>query len=106
MNGERVGRFSIRTKEGLFTVEGDAGADGDIHDWIARYTGESLELWTDGNKVASVPAQGELLGSDSPILIGSATDANEPTGNFTGELIEVSLWNESLTDAQITMLAN
>jgi hypothetical protein len=100
-NGARVGRFSIRSKDGVFSVEGDAGDDGVVHDWLARYTGETLELWTDGKKVASAAASGDLLASEAPILIGSATDSKRPNGSFAGDLIEVSLWNQSLTDAEI-----
>ncbi|MBY0587483.1 DUF1080 domain-containing protein [bacterium] len=93
--------FSIRTDQGSFHVKGDAGVDGTMHDWIARYDGQTLSLWTDGEEVASIPAAGTLQPSSAPILIGAASKSENVEGSFTGDLEEISLWNQALTLEQI-----
>jgi hypothetical protein len=103
-DGGREMTFSIRTDAGSFTVTGGAGEDGKMHDWVARYDGQSLEIWADDQPVGKVPARGMLLPSDEPILIGAAALGAKGVGSFSGDLQEVSLWNRALTDKEIERL--
>jgi hypothetical protein len=104
LEGRRQSVFSLRTDQGLFTVAGPTGMDGAIHEWLARYDGQFLELWTDGQRVAQVPARGNLLPNEAPILIGTASDTDQPGPPFRGELDELTLWNDAISDQEIARL--
>lgn len=88
-----------------FPVQGTLGPD--WHDLVLRYDGQSIEIFCDGARMASVAwTGGKLTQNDEPLLIGAETVAGAPVRPFKGDIAEAALWSRALGDEEIAALSS
>lgn len=74
------------------------------HDLVVRFNGPNLELFIDGVLIDENWPHGTLLGFESPLLIGAASEATDGP-RFQGLIDHVAVWNRALGDDEITTLS-
>lgn len=72
---------------------------------VYTYDGGTFRSYLNGNQTSSAPIAFNLNASDN-LFIGSSGDAFGYGDNFRGFIDDVSIWNESLSSAQVTTLYN
>ena len=71
------------------------------------YDGETCRIYVNGNPAGEVPGPVAGVSMDAqPLLIGADIDYGTVVDAFEGELDDVQLYGEVLTDEQISMLAH
>ena len=80
--------------------------DNKWHYVLLTYNGTSLRLYIDGKQVSTKNTNGAIpdITGDQPLRIG-ANSLNEDKF-FTGEIDEVRIWNDGLTDAELERINN
>lgn len=75
------------------------------------YTGDTLTVYVDGAEDTSVnkiedDTMTNLFSSAHETVMGRFSGGSGPTGYFTGNLDEVSIWNKELTSSEVSELYN
>ena len=65
---------------------------------VVTYNEATMKLWVDGALVGSMASPANLVGTDSPFVVGSAPEAN---GFFAGTVDELAIYDRVLTDDRI-----
>lgn len=98
--------FEIQTTEGLATLPIPTSLFKDAwHDFVARYDGHELAIFSDGAPLTRKSHQGTLLKIDSPLLIGAELHNNQATHHFHGELEEAAIWPAALSNDEVRLLS-
>ena len=105
--GDDVG-FEICTDQGFYQVSFPVSRIDPTawHDLVGRYDGKSLAIFCDGTRMSEVPASGNLVQNNEPMLIGAETDGEQVVRPFTGLMQEAAVWSRALDDHDVQLLSN
>jgi hypothetical protein len=96
--------FSTAFPGGAWGITKDVLAPAAANVWqhvAGVYTGSSIQLYVNGNLVASTPASGTLQQSARPVVIGGHSGSS---GGFNGVIDHVYLYGRALSSAEIGTL--
>lgn len=72
------------------------------HHYVGVYNGSKMRIYRDGVEVASSTESGNLLSSNNPLQLGTAVSGRQ----FLGSLDDVRLYDDALTQEDITTMYN
>lgn len=76
-------------------------------DIIARYDGEHVELFVNGQSQGAAPLTGDLRCGDSiPVTLAGEFVDGSVTRRFSGDIDYAALWDRALTDEEIASLSD
>lgn len=75
------------------------------HDIVARYDGQALALFVDGERRASVDGAGPWNSAGTPLFLAAERQGDQVVRHFHGELETVAAWARALTDDEIEALS-
>jgi len=90
-------------------VQVDAGGCLPANQWlqfVVERSGSSLDLFIDGNLVASGTVSGSLSSSPNPLLIGTRDSGDGRNFNVDGALADAGIWDRALSLDEIDALYN
>jgi len=95
--------FFIRDSGSTLTGVGTPLLDTNFHHIVGTYNGTTMSIYVDGILKQSREQTGELTYSSGRFLIGQSNSDND-ANSLEGAIDEVTIWNQSLTAANITTL--
>ena len=101
--------FKIGVSSASVQIAGTTNVvDGNWHNVIGTYDGSQLKLYLDGNSEATpISETRAIVGNTSyNLTLGCELGAYGFSWPFTGSMSNVSLWNTSLTSAQVSEIYN
>ncbi len=85
---------------------GEAFTIGVWHQAIVRRSGSTIDMFFDGNLVATGTASGPLPSSPNPLLIGKRNPQDGRDFSVDGSLDEIAIWGRAVSNAEIAELYN
>jgi len=72
------------------------------HHAVATFSGDTMQLYHDGELAAEATGTGVLLDQSRSLIIGARSDAGFPAGGyFTGSIDDVRIYNKVLTEDEV-----
>lgn len=101
--------FELYTAAGQFWQRPyvESAKAGRWHTIVGRYDGQSLDIFFDGRRLASTPAQGDLRpGGGQPLIVGAEKQGEQGLfRHFSGALDHAAIWDRRLSDDEIATLS-
>tara|TARA_R110002020_G_C16318201_1_gene774501 strand:+ start:735 stop:4763 length:4029 start_codon:yes stop_codon:yes gene_type:complete len=107
--GETRLRFRLKTGTTTSTLIASQGAlqTNTWHHAVAVYDGTTMKLFLDGLEVGSTPKTGSVaVNAGIPVAIGNQPPGGPSDKSFHGRIDDVRLFDQALTQEQITALAS
>ena len=95
--------FETRTGDDFFVTSPDSYSDGKWHHVIVTYDGATIKLYIEGKEVSSKSASTppETSGT-KPVRIGANSRITPPDRFFKGEIDEVRVWKDDLSQTEVS----
>lgn len=100
--------WQVQTSAGSYVMTPAPAAsilDGQFHHIAATYDGAQMKVYLDGGLVSSMNANGTIVASSSPILLGASLNNGTKAFFHHGVLDEASIYNQALSATNVLALS-